>query len=146
MLGRTVLVAALAACGHAAPQPVAPATGAITGTVRDQAGDPLSFVSVSARGGGGRDSAATDGGGRFRLGQLPPGRYQVTARWGERSVVSVANLTRADGAEFMKLVATLDLHPAVEPFPLAAGNEALARLKAGQLKGAAVLVPQRVAR
>ena len=70
-------------------------------------------------------------------------RFPYSLLWGERSLVSVANLTRADGAEFMRLVSTLDLHPAVQPFPLAAGNEALARLKAGQLQGAAVLVPQR---
>ena len=73
-------------------------------------------------------------------------QFPYALLWGERSIVSVANLTRADGAAFMRLVSTLDLHPAVQPFALAAGNEALARLKAGQLQGAAVLVPQRAAR
>ena len=73
-------------------------------------------------------------------------QFPYALLWGERSIVSVANLTRADGAAFMRLVSTLDLHPAVQPFALAAGNEALARLKAGQLQGAAVLVPQRATR
>jgi propanol-preferring alcohol dehydrogenase len=73
-------------------------------------------------------------------------QFPYSLLWGERSIVSVANLTRADGAEFMRLVSTLDLHPAVQPFALSEGNEALARLKAGQLQGAAVLVPQRAAR
>ena len=73
-------------------------------------------------------------------------QFPYSLLWGERSIVSVANLTRADGAQFMRLVSTLELHPAVERFPLAAANEALARLKRGELKGAAVLVPERAAR
>jgi propanol-preferring alcohol dehydrogenase len=93
--------------------------------------------------------AAVRKGGRvvcagIHMSDIPQFPYSLL--WGERSLVSVANLTRADGAEFMRLVSTLDLHPAVQPFALAAGNEALARLKAGQLQGAAVLVPQRAAR
>jgi propanol-preferring alcohol dehydrogenase len=62
--------------------------------------------------------------------------------WGERSIVSVANLTRADGAEFMRLAASVRLEPVVEAFALADANEALDRLAAGRLEGAAVLVPQ----
>jgi len=93
--------------------------------------------------------AAVRKGGRvvcagIHMSDIPQFPYSLL--WGERSVVSVANLTRADGAAFMKLAATLDLHPAVEPFPLAQGSEALARLKAGQLHGAAVLVPDRAGR
>ncbi len=61
--------------------------------------------------------------------------------WGERSISSVANLTRSDGAEFMRLAAAVDLRPAVEPFALEDANEALARLRDGRLRGAAVLVP-----
>jgi propanol-preferring alcohol dehydrogenase len=72
-------------------------------------------------------------------------QFPYSLLWGERSIVSVANLTRADGAAFMRLVSILDLHPAVQRFALADGNEALARLKAGRLQGAAVLVPQRAA-
>jgi propanol-preferring alcohol dehydrogenase len=62
--------------------------------------------------------------------------------WGERAIVSVANLTREDGAAFMAVAANLDLKPMVTAFPLTAANEALARLKAGALEGAAVLTPQ----
>ncbi len=60
--------------------------------------------------------------------------------WGERSIVSVANLTRADGAAFMQVAAQVDLKPVVEPFALTDAREALARLKDGRLQGAAVLV------
>jgi propanol-preferring alcohol dehydrogenase len=73
-------------------------------------------------------------------------QFPYSLLWGERCIASVANLTRQDGAEFMRLVSTLTLHPAVERFDLAAGNEALARLRAGRLEGAAVLVPARVKR
>ena len=62
--------------------------------------------------------------------------------WGERSVVSVANLTRADGRDFMRLAAQLPLQPSIETVPLTAANDALARLRSGKLEGAAVLVPK----
>ncbi|HVY65258.1 MAG TPA: zinc-dependent alcohol dehydrogenase family protein [Gammaproteobacteria bacterium] len=93
--------------------------------------------------------AAVRKGGRvvcagIHMSDIPQFPYSLL--WGERSIVSVANLTRADGAAFMRRVAALDLHPAVERFALAEGNEALARLKSGRLQGAAVLVPERVAR
>ncbi len=61
--------------------------------------------------------------------------------WGERVVRSVANLTRADGHEFLALAARMRVHTEVEQFPLEDANEALARLKSGALRGAAVLVP-----
>jgi len=61
--------------------------------------------------------------------------------WGERIVRSVANLTRADGHEFLELAARVQLHTEVEQFPLEDANEALVRLKSGALRGAAVLVP-----
>ena len=60
--------------------------------------------------------------------------------WGERSVLSVANLTRRDGDEFLALAATMPLRTEVERMPLAQANEALARLREGQVSGAAVLV------
>jgi propanol-preferring alcohol dehydrogenase len=60
--------------------------------------------------------------------------------WGERSVASVANLTRTDGEEFMNIAAGLELHPAVEVFDLRKANEALVRLRSGALRGAAVLM------
>jgi propanol-preferring alcohol dehydrogenase len=70
-------------------------------------------------------------------------RFPYRLLWGERSLVSVANLTREDGRQFMRLAAELALDPRVETVPLTAANEALARLAAGQIEGAAVLVPAR---
>jgi propanol-preferring alcohol dehydrogenase len=61
--------------------------------------------------------------------------------WGERVVRSVANLTRADGHDFMRLAARMSIHTEVEEFALEDANEALVRLKSGNLRGAAVLVP-----
>ena len=77
----------------------------------------------------------------IHMSDIPSFPYRLL--WGERSVVSVANLTRADGRDFMRLAATLQLDPSVEIAPLTAANDALARLKAGKLEGAAVLVPER---
>jgi propanol-preferring alcohol dehydrogenase len=65
--------------------------------------------------------------------------------WGERSVRSVANLTRADGEEFLALAPTIPVRTHVVPYPLEAANEALDALRAGRLAGAAVLVPTHVA-
>ncbi len=59
--------------------------------------------------------------------------------WGERSVRSVANLTRRDGEEFLALAPRIPVRTEVEPFPLAGANEALDRLRAGRVRGAAVL-------
>jgi alcohol dehydrogenase, propanol-preferring len=59
--------------------------------------------------------------------------------WGERSVSSVANLTRRDGAEFLALAARLGLKCTVERFALEDAERALERLRSGELTGAAVL-------
>jgi alcohol dehydrogenase, propanol-preferring len=61
--------------------------------------------------------------------------------WGERVVRSVANLTRADGREFLEVAARMSVRTQVEEFPLEDANEALARLKSGELRGTAVLIP-----
>ncbi len=61
--------------------------------------------------------------------------------WGERTVRSVANLTRRDGDELLALAPAAGVRTAVEAFPLARANEALAALRAGRVRGAAVLVP-----
>jgi propanol-preferring alcohol dehydrogenase len=87
--------------------------------------------------------AAVRKGGRvvcagIHMTDIPAFPYRLL--WGERSICSVANLTRADGAGFMHLAADIDLRPAVEPFALADANEALERLRLGSLRGAAVLV------
>jgi propanol-preferring alcohol dehydrogenase len=88
--------------------------------------------------------AATRKGGRvvcagIHMSDIPSFPYSLL--WGERTVTSVANLTRADGHEFMALAAEVDLAPAVERYALADANEALDRLRAGVLRGAAVLMP-----
>jgi len=87
--------------------------------------------------------AAVTKGGRvvcagIHMSDIPSFPYELL--WGERSVQSVANLTRADGNEFFELVAGLWIETTVEVFPLAAAEQALARLRAGRVRGAAVLV------
>jgi len=62
--------------------------------------------------------------------------------WGERSILSVANLTREDGISFFDLVAKSGIKTVVETFPLDRANVALTRLRNGALSGAAVLLPQ----
>jgi propanol-preferring alcohol dehydrogenase len=59
--------------------------------------------------------------------------------WGERRVVSVANLTRRDGAEFIALAPKIPIRTHVVPYPMAQANEALAALRNGTISGAAVL-------
>lgn len=61
--------------------------------------------------------------------------------WGERVLRSVANLTRRDGEEFLALAPRVPVRTQVEVFPLEEANEALRRLRAGLVHGAAVLVP-----
>ncbi|HSY04461.1 MAG TPA: zinc-dependent alcohol dehydrogenase family protein [Steroidobacteraceae bacterium] len=86
--------------------------------------------------------AAVRPGGRvvcagIHMSDLPAFPYRLL--WGERSVASVANLTRADGEEFLALAARIGLSATVERFALAEANVALGRLRAGELAGAAVL-------
>jgi propanol-preferring alcohol dehydrogenase len=61
--------------------------------------------------------------------------------WGERSLVSVANLTRADGVEFLELAARVGVRTETRAFALEQANEALDLLRVGRIEGAAVLVP-----
>ena len=61
--------------------------------------------------------------------------------WGERSLLSVANLTRTDGHEFMEIAAQAPIRTRTTAFPLDKANEALAALRSGVIDGAAVLVP-----
>jgi alcohol dehydrogenase, propanol-preferring len=60
--------------------------------------------------------------------------------WGERVLRSVANLTRADGHDFLALAPEVPIHTQVEVYPLEAAREALERMKAGEVAGTAVLV------
>jgi propanol-preferring alcohol dehydrogenase len=61
--------------------------------------------------------------------------------WGERRIISVANLTRRDGDEFLEIAPRVPVRTTVELFPLEQANEALALLRAGKINGAAVLKP-----
>ena len=61
--------------------------------------------------------------------------------WGERAIRSVANLTRRDGEEFLRLVARFPVETAVRSYPLARANVALEDLRRGAFEGAAVLIP-----
>ena len=61
--------------------------------------------------------------------------------WGERTIRSVANLTRADAVELLELAGRLDIRTTTTTFPLTAANEALDAVRHGRLHGAAVLTP-----
>ena len=61
--------------------------------------------------------------------------------WEERSILSVANLTRQDGEEFLEIAAQVPVRTHVTPMPLSDANEALERLRGGAVEGALVLVP-----
>jgi propanol-preferring alcohol dehydrogenase len=61
--------------------------------------------------------------------------------WGERAVLSVANLTRTDARDFFAIVPRVGIVTHTSTYPLARANEALAAHRAGRLRGAAVLVP-----
>jgi propanol-preferring alcohol dehydrogenase len=74
----------------------------------------------------------------IHMSDIPSFPYELL--WGERVIRSVANLTRADGEEFLALAPLVPVRTEVEAFPLARANEALDRLRAGRIRGAAVLV------
>ena len=61
--------------------------------------------------------------------------------WGERTIRSVANLTRADAEEFLRLAPRVPIRTRTVPYPLVNANEALDAVRHGQIEGAAVLVP-----
>jgi propanol-preferring alcohol dehydrogenase len=73
----------------------------------------------------------------IHMSDIPSFPYELL--WEERSVRSVANLTRQDGEEFLELAPRVPVETHVEPFPLAEANDALERLRAGGISGAAVL-------
>jgi propanol-preferring alcohol dehydrogenase len=70
---------------------------------------------------------------------IPAFRYELL--WGERSIRSVANLTRRDGEEFLALAPRIPVRTVVETHRLTDANAALDRLRSGQVHGAAVLLP-----
>jgi alcohol dehydrogenase, propanol-preferring len=73
----------------------------------------------------------------IHMSDIPSFPYELL--WGERSIRSVANLTRRDGEEFLELAPRVPVRTDVEVFPLAHANEALERLRTGRLHGAAVV-------
>jgi alcohol dehydrogenase, propanol-preferring len=75
----------------------------------------------------------------IHMSDIPSFPYRLL--WQERVVRSVANLTRRDGEEFLALAPAVPVRTTTQAFPLAEANEALKRLRAGTVKGAAVLVP-----
>ena len=74
----------------------------------------------------------------IHMSDIPSFSYDLL--WEERSVRSVANLTRQDGLEFLALAPEVPVRTEVMPFPLEAANEALEALRGGRVRGAAVLV------
>ena len=77
--------------------------------------------------------------GGIHMSPIPGFSYELLR--GERTLVSVANMTRLDGEEFLELAPRIPVVTTVELFPLEQANEALAALRAGEIKGAGVLVP-----
>ncbi len=70
---------------------------------------------------------------------IPEMPYSVI--YHERTLRSVANATRQDGVEFLRLAADIPIRPTVQPYPLADAHQALLDLKQGRIDGAAVLLP-----
>ncbi len=73
----------------------------------------------------------------IHMSDIPSFPYELL--WQERRVLSVANLTRRDGEDFLALAAETEIATSIETMPLTAANEALDRLRGGRLQGAAVL-------
>jgi propanol-preferring alcohol dehydrogenase len=77
--------------------------------------------------------------GGIHMSDIPAFPYDIL--WREKRLVSVANLTRRDGEEFLALAPQVPIRVKTESFPLSCANTALTRLRGGKLTGAAVLVP-----
>jgi propanol-preferring alcohol dehydrogenase len=75
----------------------------------------------------------------IHMSDIPAMPYRLL--WEERELLSVANLTRKDGAEFLELAPRIGIATRTTPYPLDRANEALADLRAGRFEGAAVLLP-----
>jgi propanol-preferring alcohol dehydrogenase len=73
----------------------------------------------------------------IHMSDIPSFPYEIL--WGERTLGSVANLTRADGEEFMELAPRVPVRTEVSAYPLESANEALDDLRHGRFRGAAVL-------
>jgi len=75
----------------------------------------------------------------IHMSDIPSFPYSIL--WEERVVKSVANLTREDGEEFLRVAPTVPVTTTVTPYPLSAANQALDDLRHGRFEGAAVLIP-----
>jgi propanol-preferring alcohol dehydrogenase len=76
--------------------------------------------------------------GGIHMSDIPAFPYRIL--WEERSIASVANVTRRDAEEFMNIASKAPLRTEVQTFPLTEANETLSRLREGRLQGAAVLL------
>jgi propanol-preferring alcohol dehydrogenase len=77
--------------------------------------------------------------GGIHMSDIPAMPYGLL--WGERELVSVANLTRRDAEEFFPIAKRAQIRTHTKAYPLEQANQALDDLRAGRLKGAAILVP-----
>lgn len=77
--------------------------------------------------------------GGIHMSDIPSFPYSIL--WEERSICSVANVTRQDANEFLALAPQVPVRTEVQTFPLESANQALTRLRSGRIRGAAVLVP-----
>lgn len=75
----------------------------------------------------------------IHMSDIPSFPYDIL--WGEREIVSVANLTRKDARDFLALAPRIGLKTHIARYPLEQANRALADLRAGRFQGAAVLIP-----
>jgi propanol-preferring alcohol dehydrogenase len=75
----------------------------------------------------------------IHMSDIPSFPYDLL--WEERQVISVANLTRRDGLDFLRLAPQIGIVTSTKSYPLYRANEALADLRAGRFEGAAVLIP-----
>ena len=75
----------------------------------------------------------------IHMSEIPSFPYELL--WEERQLVSVANLTRKDGIDFLRQLPEMGIVTSTTSYPLEQVNEALADLRAGRFEGAAVLIP-----
>jgi alcohol dehydrogenase, propanol-preferring len=133
--------------GDAASQSFARRLGATWAGGSDEAPpEPLDAAIIFAPVGGlvPRALEAVRKGGRvvcagIHMSDIPSFPYRLM--WEERQIVSVANLTRQDGHDFLQLVPRIGIVTQTKCYPLDQANQALADLRAGRFDGAAVLVP-----
>jgi propanol-preferring alcohol dehydrogenase len=131
--------------GDAAGQAFARSLGAEwTGSSLERPPEPLDAAIVFAPVGGLVPlalAALAKGGtvvcGGIHMSDIPAFPYELL--WEERSIRSVANLTRTDAHDFMAVAARIPIRTVVETLPLAHANDALARLRSGAVEGALVL-------